>query len=964
MDNIDSLKKLKGQIYVFLNVRSLYCHLNELQIDFENTKFILLGLCETWLTNNMPDSMINLRGYIPVRLDREVLKKGGGVMFYVRHDITWQLLERNGRISNNNIEILTIVLSRKFQSKLYVSIVYIPPKSNLNNAFIDLDSVANEIGNNDWIIGGDFNIDLTKTSGNNASKLKSNFTYKFSLKQLVTTPTRISASSASLIDHLYVSNNEDIASSGVITYGLSDHNLTYICIKKMISDSLVRETFSCRNMKYYSRDLLNQNLREINWDKFYLMQDPNLMWAFMYNSYLAAAEATAPTCTLKDVKPKKSWVTADLLTLIRERDEHKAKADSLNGNQHFETFKRTRNKVRRLVYKAKRDFIKTRINNAGKDSKKYWSELKEILPTGKRKSNDRLHIDLQTENRDSLTSTQIPDYTNNFFVSVGKKLADKITTDNKEYRENISQCNPLQNNMLASWDPIREAELELLVRDININKSSNIKDISTRIIKDCFLLTIKQTAFLFNQICNVSIFPTAWKEALVVPLFKGGNKLLISNYRPISLLPVIAKLLEKLLHKRLYSFLADSNFFSNCQCGFRPLLGVENSIDKLLQYTYNSFNGNKFVLTIFYDLCKAFDTIDHGLLLDKLKGAGLSSKPLKLMTDYLSNRSQRCIVNNIISNSNKIICGVPQGSTLGPLLFIIYINDMVNYIKNVEISLYADDTAFYLASNNISHLNSELSIAAMKFKEWCDLNKLTVNYNKSKVLLLSSHTAKKTKLIRSQINVNIHGFSLSVVKEYKYLGFILDERLLYHDHLEMIKHKISQRKYLLKKIRWSIGFRDALLLYKSSILPFIDLGCIFYVACDKARQQSLQTLQNRCLRAIIGRKLWSNTTDAHTLCKLQTVGQRQKLFLLKFGHKLSFKPSNLVRHQARTLRSARKTLLHKVRPNNSKYEKSYINLSITYWNMLPEDMKKIRDVQKFRTRICKEMILGNINFPE
>lgn len=146
-------------------------------------------------------------------------------------------------------------------------------------------------------------------------------------------------------------------------------------------------------------------------------------------------------------------------------------------------------------------------------------------------------------------------------------------------------------------------------------------------------------------------------------------------------------------------------------------MGIEDSIDKLLNYAYLNFNENKYVLTIFYDLCKAFDTINHQLLLKKLEGAGLCNNPLALITNYLNNRSQRCIVNGTFSNRLPISCGVPQGSTLGPLLFIIYINDMVNYVKNIEISLYADDTAFFLGSNNINYLNSELSKAAVKFNE-------------------------------------------------------------------------------------------------------------------------------------------------------------------------------------------------------------------------------------------------------
>lgn len=169
-------------------------------------------------------------------------------------------------------------------------------------------------------------------------------------------------------------------------------------------------------------------------------------------------------------------------------------------------------------------------------------------------------------------------------------------------------------------------------------------------------------------------------------------------------------------------------------------------------------------------------------------------------------------------------------------------NDLVKFIKNLNITLYADDTAFFLASNNITFLTTELSKAASKFKNWCDLNKLTLNLNKSKVLLISGSTAKKIKQIKETVVVTINNEPLELVSEYKYLGIVLDERLNFHSHLDSIRKRISQRLYLLKKIRWVINYKDALLLYKSSILPYFDLGSLFYVCCNHDKLNSLQKL--------------------------------------------------------------------------------------------------------------------------
>lgn len=193
---------------------------------------------------------------------------------------------------------------------------------------------------------------------------------------------------------------------------------------------------------------------------------------------------------------------------------------------------------------------------------------------------------------------------------------------------------------------------------------------------------------------------------------------------------------------------------------------------------------------------------------------------------------------------------------------------------------------------------------------------------------------------------------------------MLDERLTFHNHLDAIKKKISQRLYLLKKVRWVLNYNDALLLYKRSKLPYFDLGNIFYVSCDAVRLRSLQTLQNKGLRIILGKKQWTDTETAHVKCKLLKIHLRQKLSLLKYSHVRSFNPNNLSRHLQRSLRSQRKLLLHNNWPRNTKYERSYIFRASRLWNHLPEEYKRNRDIDKFKLRATKEMLLGNLNFPE
>lgn len=248
---------------------------------------------------------------------------------------------------------------------------------------------------------------------------------------------------------------------------------------------------------------------------------------------------------------------------------------------------------------------------------------------------------------------------------------------------------------MQSWEPVNFEEVINLVEGIELDKSSNVELIQTRFLKDCLRCQPDRVMNLFNLILDTSKFPDQWKIACIIPLHKGGCKKSVNDYRPISLLPIMGKLLEKVLHRRLYCFLAETEFFAKEQCGFGPNLATEDAITNLLKYFYSNINNKNLILSIYFDLSKAFDTIDHSILLLKLKHFGITGSCLKLLNNYLSYRMQYCMVNGISSSKRDIVCGVPQGSTLGPLLFIIYINDLVKYIPEINMSLYADDTVFY-----------------------------------------------------------------------------------------------------------------------------------------------------------------------------------------------------------------------------------------------------------------------------
>lgn len=231
-------------------------------------------------------------------------------------------------------------------------------------------------------------------------------------------------------------------------------------------------------------------------------------------------------------------------------------------------------------------------------------------------------------------------------------------------------------------------------------------------------------------------------------------------------------------------------------------------------------------------------------------------------------------------------------------------------------------------------------------------------------MVISNKRVKQIKELKQQVNIKLNDIILEVVPNYKYLGIYLDQQLNYDKHIGYIKSKISQRHYVLRKIRWSIGFQEAMLIFKSCILPYLDVGDIFYSGANNSRIKSLQVIQNKCLRTIYGPKHWPGVTESHRSNNLLMCQERRELNLLKYAHKRSFVALNLRRHMVRELRSSRKLLLNIPKSNCKLFSKSYVLESAKMWNSLNEDLKRVRDVKTFVTRVKKELHQNKLNFPE
>ena len=347
---------------------------------------------------------------------------------------------------------------------------------------------------------------------------------------------------------------------------------------------------------------------------------------------------------------------------------------------------------------------------------------------------------------------------NRHFVDIGLNLAANINPPRVSFRDFVEACDSTFELELLTIDGLRK-----LVNDIPVGKADGLDGIPTCLLKLSFLSIASSVTHIFNLVISEGIIPKDWKSVRVTPIFKADSKVDPANYRPISVLTVIAKLFEKAIFNQVYSYLSDNKLLSKYQSGFRPMHSTLTALIDITDNWYLNIDDGLTNTILFIDLRKAFDTIDHEILLSKLELYGFKGVSLNLFREYLSDRTQDqvTVINNVNSETRFISCGVPQGSILGPLLFLLYINDLPNCNLLSDVRMYADDTNLTFASKDTNELLSSLTHDLGNLKQWLDSNRLSLNVLKTKCLF--TDTRQKISLLPSDPHISLDGYSIERV---------------------------------------------------------------------------------------------------------------------------------------------------------------------------------------------------------
>ena len=491
-----------------------------------------------------------------------------------------------------------------------------------------------------------------------------------------------------------------------------------------------------------------------------------------------------------------------------------------------------------IIRRAKRSYFRTSFYENRGNSKGTWNILKEALNvTPCQESLPPLFLD---DNGNVYENKEIANGFNKFFTSVGVNLEKSMPASDSSPLDYIQERNfpPFEDNLCTNNLQVRN-----IIRTLN-PVGGGFDKISTKILQKTFESCLHHLTFFFNLCLKKSTFPDTLKIAFVKPIFKTGEKNEFTNYRPISLLPIFSKILEKIIYAVLISFLSDHTILSKTQFGFRKQHCTYMPISLIMDNITKSLEKGEKVLGLYLDLKKAFDTVDRKILLDKLYFLGIRGNLHNILKSYLENRTQCVEINNSISDLMEINLGVPQGSILGPVLFLIYINDLPNISDVANFYLFADDTAIIVKGNSYVDLQYKVNTIIPQIMRWFLSNRLSLNASKTYYQLYS--------LYANNIDIDICINNMKIKRSFsvKYLGVILDENLKFDNHVSYIASKPSKHIGIMSKVKYFLSSRELLLLYNSFILPYINYCAVVWGCNYIHRIYKIVKLQKRALRII------------------------------------------------------------------------------------------------------------------
>lgn len=924
---------------IHLNIRSIRNKLNYIKDSLLD--FNILCFTETHLNHAILNEDLFLEGFQPIKFRKDVSAHSAGLLTYVSEGL---IAAHRPDLEVDLDESLWIEVRHKGEPYLICNI-YRPPSTPASfwqrlNIIIEK---ALESSKRLIIVG-----DLNEDQLNEHNRYLKDLININNLENIIKEPTRVTPLTATLLDVVIVSEDVDVLNSGTLQVdpSVSDHSAVYMFISFSYSHetSFKREVW---NYKMGDYEKLNDLISSTDWS-FINNGNLDLVCEQFTTKFMNLVRECVPSKTVLIRPTDKPWYDSVIRSTSRKRDRLKRKALKSGIISDWSKYKQIRNKVNNQIKHAKERFYNnienSLIDSSSTDPKLYWKLLKHFMKNNK-KSEIIPPLKTTSENGDesyAFNDLEKANALNDYFVSISKldESNTSLPTFTPKTPHNLSDIR------------IEETEIADVINTLITNKACGEDQISHFLLKKTCSTIVKPLCLLFNRSHNECHFPSPWKSGRVMPLYKKGPAELPSNYRPISLLSCVGKIDERIVFKHMYNFFHTNNLIYKNQSGFLPGHSTVYQLLDIYHQITQSIDAKQHTCIVFCDVSKAFDRVWHKGLLFKLRQHGINGNLLQWISHYLSNRQQRVFIGSSISSPKFTTAGVPQGTVLGPLFFLIYINDIAESLLSI-VRLFADDTSMACTSSNTQAiegiLNHDFAVLAAWAKQWLvDFHPLKTEA----ILFTSSNEVQNLNLIFDNILINF-------VENHKHLGLILSSNAKWHEHIENISSSVSKILGIMRSIKFRLTRKALNNVYISYVRPILEYASVVWDGCTAYEKTRLEQIQYEAARIVTG---LTRSVSVNKLIK--EIGwlplSERRLFqkvVLMYKIKNDIAPEYVCNLMPPTVANRTVYNLRNVEDisvlnrRTEIFSRSFIPSTITYWNSIPLSIRNADSINSFKSQL-------------